>query len=79
MQLTLGAPTVVRPAPSTSTVNVDQIIINLNTGTLIATLDDGGSPPSLQQVTFTLPGPTLATVQTFIKNQLAAKLGTTVT
>lgn len=78
MQLNLGVPTAVRIAPVPAALRVDTILLDLNSGNIAITLDDGGLAP-FQQVTFTLPGATLAGVQAFIKAQLAARLGTTVT
>lgn len=80
MNFNFGTPIAVKPVATVSAASADRCTINLDTGECTVTINDGVSGPvGTASYTFTLPGPTLVTVQNFLRNQLQAKLGVAVT
>lgn len=66
----------VRPAPTVASIDIRSCNVDLDTGLLTVVYDDGQGAPIVAQ--FTLDPTRLTNIQTFIKNKLGTKLGTTV-
>ncbi len=69
----------VRTVPTVPSIDVDSCFINLDTGTMTVSFDDGTQSAVKLQAQFQLSAPLLSNIQTFVKNKLSNKLGVALT